>query len=352
MTGRDRGKPQKTMMLEEIESQPEVIAGLLREARAEVDALAAKTKERGIELVVLAARGTSGHAAVYGRYFLEYMTGMPVVLAAPSLITLYKRPLRLAKALVVGLSQSGEAADVHAYLSAARAAGALTAAITNTADSTMGRDAEHLLLCRAGVERAVAATKTYTAELALLALLGLALANEDIAPLAAVPAKMAETLALAEPIRARAERYAHAGECVVLARGLNQATALEAALKIQETSHIGARGFSAADFMHGPIAVLRRNYPVLLFASSGLAADGLLEAAAKIGERGGELTVFSDDRRFEPLAQAFFELPAVAELFSPFTCIVAAQLFACFLALAKGYDPDRPEGLQKVTITR
>lgn len=342
------------IMLEEIKSQPGIVSALQREARAETAALAAEVKRRGVDPVVLAARGTSDHAAIFGQYLLEYLTGLPVALAAPSLITLYNRSLRLDKALVIGLSQSGEAADVHAYLAAARAGGALTAVVTNTAGSTMGRSAEHLLLCRAGEERAVAATKTYTAEMALLALLGLALSGDKgmMRHFEELPAKMAAVLALEAAIGERAERYAFAEECVVLARGLNQATALETALKIQETSYIGAKGFSAADFLHGPIAIIRGRYPVLLFAPSGAAADGLLETARKIGERGGELVVFSDDRRFAPLARTFFALPAVPELFSPFTCIVAAQMFACFLARAKGFDPDRPAGLTKVTVTR
>jgi glucosamine--fructose-6-phosphate aminotransferase (isomerizing) len=223
-----------TVMLEEIKSQPAILAALQHEAGGEITALAAKVRERRIGLVVLAARGTSDHAAIFGQYLLEYLTGLPVALAAPSLVTLYRRPLRLAEALVIGLSQSGEAADVDEYLQEARTAGALTATITNAADSTMARHAEHLLLCRAGVERAVAATKTYTAEMALLALLGLALADDDAmtAEFARLPAKVAEAMAVETAIKRSIERYTFIDECVVLARGLNQATALETALKI------------------------------------------------------------------------------------------------------------------------
>ena len=343
-----------TVMLEEIKSQPEILTALQQEARGEIAALAALVKERRVGLVVLAARGTSDHAAIFGQYLLEYLTGLPVALAAPSLVTLYRRPLRLANALVIGLSQSGEAADVDEYLHEARAAGALTATITNAADSTMAKHAEHLLLCRAGVERAVAATKTYTAEMALLALLGLALADDEAmaAEFTRLPAKIAETLAVEAAIKENIERYTFIDECVVLARGLNQATALETALKIQETSHIGAKGFSAADFAHGPIAMVRPNFPALLFAPAGAASAGLRETAVKIRERGGELIVFADDPALLDLGRTSFVLPAVSELFSPFTCIVAAQLFACYLALAKGFDPDHPVGLTKVTVTR
>ncbi|MGE5549027.1 MAG: SIS domain-containing protein [Bacteroidota bacterium] len=341
-------------MLEEIKSQPEILASLQREAEGELDELAARVRERGVDLIVLAARGTSDHAAIFGQYFLEYVTGIPVALAAPSIVTLYERPLRLSNALVIGLSQSGEAADVDLYLAAARASGALTATITNAPGSTMAKHAEHLLLCRADVERAVAATKTYTAEMALLAMLGLALAGDAgvSAAFADLPRYMAKTLRLEETVRAQVERYAFIRECVVLARGLNQATALETALKIQETSYIGAKGYSAADFLHGPIAMVHQNFPVLVFAPTGAARDGLAETADKIKERGGELVVFADDRGILSLGRTSFALPHVPELFSPFTCIVAAQLFACFLALAKGYDPDKPHGLTKVTVTR
>ncbi len=127
---------------------------------------------------------------------------------------------------------------------------------------------------------------------------------------------------------------------------------LETALKIQETSCIGAKGFSAADFVHGPIAMVRPNFPALLFAPTGAATGGLLETAAKVKERGGELIVFTDDPAILNLGRTSFALPPVSELFSPFTCIAAAQLFACHLALAKGLDPDRPRGLTKVTVTR
>lgn len=341
-------------MLSEIKAQPEIIALLQREAREELNMLAARVRAHHVNLVVLAARGTSDHAAIFGQYLLEYLTGLPVALAAPSLVTIYHRPLRLANALVIGISQSGEATDVNEFLAGARAAGALTAVITNIADSTMARQAEHLLLCRAGAEKAVAATKTYTAEMTLLALLGLALAGDEALAkeFTELPAKVAQTLGLEDEIRARVERYAFIHECVVLARGLNQATALEAALKIQETSYIGAKGFSTADFLHGPIAMLHPGYPALLFAPSGAAADGLYEVATRIREQQGELVVFADDPRFLAVGRTSFALPCVGELISPFTCIVAAQLFACFLALAKGFDPDRPRGLSKVTVTR
>ena len=343
-----------SIMLSEIKSQPEIIARLLVEAREEIAALAARVKERRIGLVVLAARGTSDHAAIFGQYLLEYLAGLPVALAAPSIVTLYHRPLRLADALVIGLSQSGEAADVNEYLMAARTAGALTAVITNNPDSTMARQAEHLLLCRAGVEKAVAATKTYTAEMALLGLLGLALSGDATAADAftALPDLMRATLGLEGEIAAGVERYTHIDECVVLGRGLNQATALETALKIQETSYIGAKGFSAADFLHGPIAMLRENLPVLLFGPSGAAMGGLREVAGKIRDRGGDLVVFADARDLLDLGRTAFPLPAAPEILSPFTCIVAAQLFACFLARTKGFDPDRPRGLSKVTVTR
>ncbi|NLG84541.1 MAG: SIS domain-containing protein [Firmicutes bacterium] len=343
-----------SIMLTEIKAQPEILARLGREAKEEVEELAARMKERGTEFIVFAARGTSDHAAIFGQYFLSYLTGLPVALAAPSLVTIYRRPLRLAKALVIGISQSGAAADVAEYLAAARSAGALTALVTNNPRSPMAAQVDHLLLCRAGEEQAVAATKTYTAEMALLAMLGLALAGDEAraGAFAELPAKLRKTLALEEAIKAGVERYAFMEECLVLARGLNQATALEAALKIQETSRIGAKGFSAADFAHGPIALVRPQRPVLLFAPDGVAVEGLLEMATKIRERGAELIVFSDLERALAMGRTAFRLPPVAEVFSPFTCIVAAQLFACFLALSKGLDPAHPEGLTKVTVTR
>ncbi|WP_338825073.1 Glutamine--fructose-6-phosphate aminotransferase [isomerizing] [Moorella humiferrea] len=341
-------------MLDEIMEQPGVLHRLLREEKENVRAIANLIKERQCRYAVIAARGTSDHAATFAKYALEVYTGLPVALAAPSVITLYGGCLQLQDALVIGISQSGEAADVAEILHQGRTSGAVVVTITNEAESTLARQADHLLLCRAGKETALAATKTYTSELALLGMLVAALAGRDdlIAALAGVPEAVEACLALAPRINQVVERYAYMDECVVLGRGLNYPTALEAALKLQETCYVQAQGFSAADFLHGPIAIISHGYPVIIVAPSGRSYMQMQEMAGRLLARGAELIILSDRREILDQARTGLELPAVDEFISPFTGIVAMQLFACFLAEAKGLDPDRPRGLRKVTVTR
>lgn len=341
-------------MLTEIREQPVVLHRLLQEEAEKVRSIAALIAGRGCRYVVIAARGTSDHAATFAKYALEVYTGLPVALAAPSVITLYGGKLRLADALVIGISQSGEAADVREILGQARESGAVTVTITNEPASAMAREAEHLLLCRAGKETALAATKTYTSELALLGMLAAALSErEDLnSALAGVPAAMEGCLAGEDRIKSAVERYAYMEECVILGRGFNYPTALEAALKLKETSYVQAQGFSAADFLHGPIAVISRGFPAFIIAPSGRSYSQMQEMAAQLQARGAELIVFSDSQELLERGRTGFRLPAVEEFASPFTSIVALQLFACFLAEAKGLDPDKPRGLTKVTVTR
>ncbi|BCV20654.1 SIS domain-containing protein [Moorella sp. Hama-1] len=341
-------------MLTEIREQPGVLRRLLQEEAENIRSLAARIRERQCRYAVIAARGTSDHAATFAKYALEVYTGLPVALAAPSVITLYQGRLSLQDALVIGISQSGEAADVGEILRQGRESGAVVVTITNEPESTMAREADHLLLCRAGKETALAATKTYTSELALLGLLVAALAGRDdlAGALAGVPDALEACLALAPRIKQAVERYAYMGECVVLGRGLNYPTALEAALKLQETSYVQAQGFSAADFLHGPIAIVDRGFPAIIVAPAGRSYQQMQAMAGQLLARGAELIVLSDQREILGLARTGLELPAVDEFASPLTSIVALQLFACFLAEARGLDPDKPRGLRKVTVTR
>jgi len=240
-------------------------------------------------------------------------------------------------------------------VSAARAAGALTAAITNDPSSELAQVAEHVLLCHAGEERSVAATKTYTATLANIALLVDALAGrsrigEDIEEAAQ---GMEQVLAMEEDIELLAERYRYMSACMVLARGYNFCTAHEAALKMMETGYVIARAYSAADFMHGPIAVVDTGFPCFVYAPNGSAYATMLQLTARLRERGAEIVVVSCNPEILRLATRMVVLPCdIAERISPLVYIVVGQLFAFHLSETRGYDPDRPRGLSKITITR
>lgn len=344
-------------MLREIREQPDVLERQFALEREAVARLAEAARSRPISLLYIAARGTSDHAAIYAKYLLEILAGLPVALAAPSVVTLYRSRLRLQDALVLGISQSGRAADATEVLRAAREAGALTACITNDPESPMARLAEFPLDCHAGPERSLPATKTYTASLALVYTLAACLCPPEkepaalLAELDRVPERIREALAAEEHVAARAERYRFMEECVVLARGINQCSALETALKLSETSYLRAHPYSAADFLHGPIAVVEEGYPCILFAPGGAAYPVMADLAGELEKRGAEIVVFSDRDDLLRRATTALPLPAAPELLSPIVGIVTAQLFAYHLARVKGRDPDRPRGLRKVTRT-
>lgn len=344
-----------TFMLQEIHEQPDWVERAIESERGNAAALAAAIRENDVRFVIIAARGTSDNAATYAKYLFEIVAGMPVALAAPSIYTLYDARLRLGNTLVIGISQSGQGSDVVQVLSSARSAGALTACITNSADSPITQVSDYVLLCHAGEERAVAATKTYTTALAVVALLvGMLSDRRDLLDgLHAMPKRMRATLAM-EPVVERAvERYRYMQECAVLARGVNQATALEAALKMTETCYVEAMPFSGADFLHGPIAMVDRGFPCFLFAPEGRAYPSMLELALKVRERGGEMVVTASAPEILQLATTALEVPTITdELLSPLTYILPGQMFACHLSRTRGDDPDRPRGLTKVTITR
>jgi glucosamine--fructose-6-phosphate aminotransferase (isomerizing) len=340
---------------QEIQEQPEILARMLDEQAGKAAQLARIIRDRGVCYAVLAARGTSDNAARYAQYLFGSLNGLPVALATPSLFTIYRTPPRLREALVVGISQSGQSPDIVAVVEEGRRQGALTVAVTNTPDSPLGDAAEHVLALRAGEEKAVAATKTYTAQLGALALLAAHLGEDEerLAELNRVPSAVGETLKLEEAIGAAAQRYAHATQCVVLGRGFNYATAFEIALKLKELTYIVAEPYSSADFRHGPVALVERGFPVIAVAPHGAVYRDMLSLIEELAERDAELSIVSDRDEVLGRARVPLRLPApVPEWLSPFVCVVPGQLLALHITLAKGYDPDHPRGLTKVTETR
>ncbi|HWE62957.1 MAG TPA: SIS domain-containing protein [Chloroflexota bacterium] len=338
----------------EIHQQPAILAAALERERAAVQRLAEALAARQLPLAMIVARGTSDHAAVYGKYLLESLASLPVALAAPSLYTLYKRPPRLDQAFVIAISQSGQSPDLVAVLTEAKRQGALTAALVNERDSPLAATAEHVLWCGSGVERAVAATKSYTAQLFLLAMLVAAITGDERlhAGLAGVPAAVSVALALDRRIHDIAVEQKEMDRCVVLARGYAYATALEVALKIKETSYVVADAYSGADFLHGPIAVIDPGFPALLFAADGPALPGILDLARLLQARRAFTIAVTDDARLAGAVERPLLLPTKQqEELAPIVQIVVGQLFAYHLSVAKGYDPDQPRGLRKVTIT-
>lgn len=338
---------------QEIYAQPAVLQAIL-DRQSEFQALAAHLQSLQPTHLLIAARGTSDNAARYAQYLFSAFNRLPVALATPSLFSVYGAPPRLAGALVIGISQSGRSPDIVAVVEEARRQGQPTIAITNEPASPLAQAADHAVALEAGAEQSVAATKTYTAELMALALLSTCWAGdtERLQALQRLPEAVAQTLQLEPTIAQLAPRYTYATEAVVVGRGFNYATAFEIALKIKELTYVVAEPYSSADFRHGPVAIVERGFPVVAVAPGGLVFDDLLKLLRELAEREAELIVISDQAEALALAHTPLPLPAaLPEWLSPFTCIVPGQLLALHITQAKGYEPDHPRGLKKVTRT-
>src|SRR5216683_2499468 len=327
-------------MLEEIRQQPDALDKTLRSQLKRFERFKKLVAKRRPRLIVLAARGTSDNAAQFGRYLLEITTGIPVSLAAPAIYTLYNARVNFRDALVVAISQSGESTDTNLVLAEAREQGALTIGITNEAGSSLARLAEHVFFVRAGHEKSVAATKTYTGQVLMLYLLAYALGGK-IRPddLARLPERAHLALRLEPEIEALSERYRFMDHAVVMGRGLNYATAFEFALKLMETCYVVAERFSSADFLHGPIALVEPNFPVFAFAPTGVTWPAIRETVQKLHGLKAEAVLITDagNREAPHVGNRLIRLPQrINELYTPIPYIIPAQIFAACLAYQKG----------------
>lgn len=342
-------------LFSEISEQPERIKDLLSSQRKHVEKIAAEIGKRDIQYVFLAARGTSDNAGRYANYLLGAVNGLPLALATPSLFTYYKKPPTLKNALVIGISQSGKSPDIVSVLEEGKRQGCLTISITNELSSPLAKASDFVMDVHAGPEKAVAATKTYTGELMLVAMLSAALSGNKKAwvELARIPTWMEQTLKQSDFIAQASQRYRYIDQTVVLGRGFNYATAFEWALKMKELTYIIAEPYSSADFAHGPIALVHSGYPVFAVAPKGKVFDSMLQTLHRLREDiSAELVVISNDKKALALAQTPLTIPGdVPEWLSPLMCILPAQLFAYHLTRAKGYDTENPRSIRKVTET-
>jgi glucosamine--fructose-6-phosphate aminotransferase (isomerizing) len=350
-------------MRAEIDEIPAVVARLLDEGRRELAEAAAGIRAADPRWVSLVARGTSDHAAIHLRYLIETELGIPAGMAAPSTVTIYGAELRWRGGLVIAVSQSGRSPDLVEVIEQARAGGALTVAIVNDAESPLAAAADHVIDCRAGEERSVAATKSYVAQLAA----GAALVAQVRGPgglseaLGALPRVLGETLAAAAAAvtdnASVVAEFAGSERSIVIGRGFEYPTALETALKLKETGRLFAEGYSSADFSHGPVVLVGREVPVLAVRPVGrmgpLVDEGIDAARAAgaepwvVGPIGGDEPRVPADHRIDlPLP------PDLPEALAPLATILPGQLLAESVSRRRGYDPDAPPGLRKVTLTR
>jgi glucosamine--fructose-6-phosphate aminotransferase (isomerizing) len=338
---------------EEIGEQPLLASRMLAESRGAVTSIAARiraTKSRG---VVIAARGSSDHAALYAKYLFGVRNHMMVALAAPSLFTSYGSPPDLDGQCVIGISQSGAAPDVIAVIEEASRQGMMTVAVTNEPESRLAHAAELLMPLGAGPERSVPASKTYMASLLALALISQALDPDPSfeAALGQVPPALAAALEQDDEL----DRLVPAllgPRAIVLGRGFNVSTAEEIALKLTETSYVLARAWSVADFEHGPIAVVEPGFPVVLVDGRGQVSADMESIGQRLADQGCRVIRLLDGMGEAGDPEATVSLDSgLPEELTPLTLAMLGQLLAHRVALARGIDPDRPRGLNKVTRT-
>src|SRR5215203_4041160 len=340
-----------SLMLQEITEQPIVLERTIQAERAKLEKLGEFLRARDIDLIVLVARGSSDNASLFGRYLLEITTGIPVSLSAPSVFTLYGAKLNLKRAVVIGVSQSGEGTDINTVLESAKQAGAFTIGITNEADSTMAKIADECLLIHAGREKSVAATKTYTGQMLHFYMLASVLSDSKI-EFERIPHYSAQALQLKPAVEELVKRYAFMENCVVVGRGLNYGNSYELALKLMETCYVVAERFSSADFFHGPLAIVERRFPVILFAPKGVTKQSSVDLLNRLHELNADSLSITNNDEVGKLATHQINLPSeIDEFLSPIPFIIPAQLFAAHLSEAKGLDPDEPRSLAKITKT-
>ena len=336
-----------TVMRREIGEQPEALArtlDALLPLRPQITRLA-----EGRGHVLFVARGSSDNAAIYGRYLCEVLAGRQAALAAPSVATHYQADLDLADTVTVCVSQSGETAEIAETQAWAAAHGARTVAVTNVAGSTLADAADLALVTHAGEEVAVPATKTYTTQLSAIAVLVSALGGSppDFGP---VPDEAARLLDV-DPTAAAA-RLAEAHDPLVTGRGITYGTALEVALKLEETCLRPVRGLSYADLKHGPIAVVDADLAaVLVAAPNGPTVEGMTQLAMTVRERQATVIGIGGDAEFAAQCDVALPGPNLPEVIAPLALAIPGQLMVEALARRLGLDPDRPRGLSKVTQT-
>lgn len=340
-------------MLQEIAEQPTALAQTISAERGKIEQLGKFLKQRAIDLIILVARGSSDNAALFGRYLIEITTGIPVSLSAPSVHTIYNANLKLQNALVIGVSQSGEGEDINRVLERSRAAGAYTVGITNEPVSSMTGLVDETLLMHGGRERSVAATKTFTGQMLLFYMLAASLADGEVKyDYQLIPDFANRALEQKPAILELVQRYVFMENCVVVGRGLAYANAYELALKLMETCYVVAERFSSADFLHGPLAMVERHFPVFIFAPPGAMLSGVNDLIRRLGELHAETLVITADLDIAANSTRAVIMPReIDEFLAPIPYIIPGQLFAALLAEAKGLNPDSPRSLSKVTRT-
>ena len=344
-----------SLLLDEICEQPRVLRDLRSRNGSILAAVAEEYRKRDLRGIYFAARGTSDHACIYAQYLFGIIAGIPCALGTPSVVTKYGAEIDLRSHLVIGVSQSGKAEDVLSVLRMANAQGALTVAVTNYPDSPLAREAKYHLDCSAGEEVSIAATKTFTAQMFILAQLCAEMSqNKELKEqLENVWERAADLLKYAPAaMEAKVQRYRYLTNAFILGRGLEYPIALEGALKILETNRIKMKGAPESDFYHGPIAQVKDGDLAIVISGSGPTYDDDISMIEKLHGLGAEVFVITNDEELYKSEKFGILTPDTGLYTAPFMFAICVQLFAYGLTVVRGIDPNRSEVLNKITITK
>jgi len=338
-------------MYKEIHQQPDVLRETYKYNKDLLERIKKEISEKDIKTIIFAARGSSDNSGVYFKYLCEIYLNIPVSFGAPSIFTVYNSEVDYSNALIIGVSQSGQAQDVLSVMNNAKKYNATTIAITNFPNSPVAQAGDFHLFINAGEEKSVAATKTFTAQMYLLGLLVSSLTSSDelLQQLQNVPTEVERVFENTENIKSIAQSYKSIENAFVLGRGYHYSIAKEFALKLQETTYIKAIPFAISDFYHGPFALTDNESNFIIFAPADETSKDSKEIIEAVNDKESNVIIFSD--RSDLISDKTIMLPHVSSIVMPYVSIVSAQLFAMYAAISKDLNPDKPRGLKKVTIT-
>lgn len=346
-----------SLLFDEICEQPRVLSEIWDKNISVTKKIAKEFKALELDSIYFTARGTSDHACIYAKYLFAIKCGIPCTSGTPSVVSQYGARIKFGNCMVVGVSQSGKAEDVLAVIEQAKDQGKITVAITNDAESPLAKAAKYHLYCNAGPEISIAATKTFTAQMYLLAMLCREISGCDELEkgLEELPNRLAKMLRyMPSSIEAKVQRYRYLQNAFVLARGITYPIALEGALKILETNSLKISGAAISDFYHGPLAQVLQGDLVIVLAAKGAVYGDAVKMIERLHEIGAEVFVITDCEELASKEKLAVLTPSIGEddLFAPYFFAVCLQLFAYQLTVVKDIDPNKSRVLKKITITK
>ncbi len=345
-----------SLLFDEISEQPRVLRSALAVNSETLSKIASAFKTGGNDSIYFAARGTSDHACIYAQYVFAVYAGIPCTSGTPSVISKYGAKMNFSNSAVIGVSQSGKAEDVLSVIRQANEQGKLTVAVTNDPESPLAKEAKYHLYCNAGDEKSIAATKTFTSQMYLLARLCEKISDsKELGDILDRVADGTEKLLsyMPDTLTAFAEKYKDSDNIFLLGRGMTYPIALEGALKILETNRLRVKGAAISDFYHGPIAQVKEGSLVFVLAPKGPVYTDTLAMIERLDSMNADVLVLTDDEELASQRTNSLLVPYMgSDTAAPYVMAVTLQLFAYKMTEARGISPDHSNVLKKITITK